>query len=116
MTRQLLPDASVDVFVNRTLVGSARTGDRGEVLLWVPYSPGLSLTLLGNKQGYVPRPLPWKTSKTPSEYRPTTAFSVKGGVQIWITVQISRWSLLKHIQCLKDQILNLPSPPLHSEK
>lgn len=75
VTRQLLPDASVDVFVNRTLMGSARTGERGEVLLWVPYSPGLSLTLLGNKQGYVPRPLPWKTSKTPSEYRPITAFS-----------------------------------------
>ncbi|KAI3365824.1 hypothetical protein L3Q82_000815 [Scortum barcoo] len=65
VTRQPLPGASVDVYLNHTLRSSARTGDRGEVLLWVDYSPGLSLTLLGNKEGYVPGPLPWSTTKRP---------------------------------------------------
>ncbi|XP_037617603.1 protein FAM171B [Sebastes umbrosus] len=65
VTRQALPGASVDVYVNHTLKSSARTGERGEVLLWVAYSPGLSLTLLGNMEGYVPSALPWSTTKRP---------------------------------------------------
>ncbi|XP_034409107.1 protein FAM171B [Cyclopterus lumpus] len=65
VTRQPLPGASVDVYVNHTLRSSARTGVRGEVLLWVAYTPGLSLTLLGNMEGYVPSPLPWSTTKRP---------------------------------------------------
>lgn len=67
VTRQPLPGASVDVYVNHTLSSSDRTGPRGEVLLWVAYSPGLSLTLLGKMEGYVPGPLPWSTAKRPSE-------------------------------------------------
>ncbi|XP_010786510.1 protein FAM171B [Notothenia coriiceps] len=65
VTRQALPGASVDVYLNHTLRSSVRTGERGEVLLWVAYSPGLSLTLLGNMEGYVPSPLPWSSSKRP---------------------------------------------------
>uniref|UniRef100_A0A667WU50 Family with sequence similarity 171 member B n=1 Tax=Myripristis murdjan TaxID=586833 RepID=A0A667WU50_9TELE len=65
VTRQPLSGASVDVYVNHTITSSARTGERGEVLLWVPYSPDLSLTLLGNMEGYVPCPLPWSTTKRP---------------------------------------------------
>ncbi|KAK5847853.1 hypothetical protein PBY51_016949 [Eleginops maclovinus] len=65
VTRQALPGASVDVYVNHTLRNSVRTGERGEVLLWVSYSPGLSLTLLGNMEGYVPSPLPWSSTKRP---------------------------------------------------
>ena len=67
VTRQALPGASVDVYLNHTLRSSVRTGERGEVLLWVAYSPGLSLTLLGNMEGYVPSPLPWSSTKRPSE-------------------------------------------------
>lgn len=67
VTRQPLPGASVDVYVNHTLRSSSRTGPSGEVLLWVAYSPGLSLTLLGHMGGYVPTPLPWSTAKRPSE-------------------------------------------------
>ncbi|XP_042369288.1 protein FAM171B isoform X2 [Plectropomus leopardus] len=65
VTRQPLPGASVDVYVNHTLRSSARAGQRGDVLLWVTYSPGLSLTLLGSMEGYVPSPLPWSTAKRP---------------------------------------------------
>ncbi|KAM4602197.1 protein FAM171B [Polymixia lowei] len=65
VTRQMLAGASVDVYVNHTLRSSAQTGERGEVLLWVPYSPDLSLTLLANMEGYVPTPLPWRTTKRP---------------------------------------------------
>lgn len=67
VTRQALPGASVDVYVNHTVTSSVLTGDRGEVLLRVAYRPGLGLTLLGKMEGYVPRPLPWITSKRPSE-------------------------------------------------
>ncbi|XP_013867457.1 protein FAM171B [Austrofundulus limnaeus] len=65
VTRQPLVGAWVDVYVNHTLRGSSQTGQSGEVLLWVGYSPGLSLTLLGHKEGFVPTPLPWSTTKRP---------------------------------------------------
>ncbi|TKS66656.1 Protein FAM171B [Collichthys lucidus] len=65
VTRQPLPGASVDVYINHTLRSSTQTGERGEVLLWVTYSPGLSVTLLGSMDGYVPSPLPWSTTKRP---------------------------------------------------
>ncbi|KAM6958254.1 protein FAM171B isoform 2-T2 [Tautogolabrus adspersus] len=65
VTRQPLQGASVDVYVNHTLKSSAQTGDTGDVLLWVDYSPDLSLTLLGNMEGYVPTPVPWSTNKRP---------------------------------------------------
>lgn len=67
VTRQPLPAASLDVYVNHSRTGSAQTGAGGNVLLWVSYSPGLSLTLLGRKPGYVPRPLPWSATRKPSE-------------------------------------------------
>lgn len=65
VTRQPLSGASVDVYINHTLIGSARTEEMGEVLLWVSYSPGLSLTLLGRMEGYLPSPLPWSTARRP---------------------------------------------------
>ncbi|XP_017295655.1 protein FAM171B [Kryptolebias marmoratus] len=65
VTRQPLAGASVDVYINHTLRGSSQTGQSGEVLLWVGYSPGLSLTLLGHKEGFVLAPLPWSTTKRP---------------------------------------------------
>ncbi|XP_007553760.1 protein FAM171B isoform X1 [Poecilia formosa] len=65
VTRRPLAGASVDVYLNHTSKSSAQTGEDGEVLLWVPYNPGVSLTLLGNKEGYVPTPLPWSTTKRP---------------------------------------------------
>ncbi|XP_039463504.1 protein FAM171B [Oreochromis aureus] len=65
VTRQPLSGASVDVYVNHTLRSSAQTGEIGEVLLWVAYSPGLGLTLLGSMEGYVPSLLPWSTNKRP---------------------------------------------------
>ncbi|KAM3585289.1 uncharacterized protein V6R79_012966 [Siganus canaliculatus] len=65
VTRQPLPGASVDVYVNHSVTSSAQTGERGDALLWVTYRPSLSLTLLGSKKGYVPSPLPWGTTKRP---------------------------------------------------
>lgn len=67
VTRQPLPGAAVDVYLNCSLTGSVQTAATGDGLLWVAYSPGLSLTLLGRKEGYVPRPLPWSATKRPRE-------------------------------------------------
>ncbi|KAM4538098.1 protein FAM171B isoform 1-T1 [Fundulus diaphanus] len=65
VTRRPLTGASVDLYLNHTLRSSTQTGEDGEVLLRVPYHPGVGLTLLGNKEGYVPNPLPWSTTKRP---------------------------------------------------
>ncbi|CAN9498330.1 unnamed protein product [Ophioblennius macclurei] len=66
VTRQPLSGAQVDVYMNHSVRSSARTGETGEVLLWVAYSPGgPGLILLGRMDGYVPSPLPWSTSKRP---------------------------------------------------
>ncbi|XP_077403085.1 protein FAM171B [Vanacampus margaritifer] len=65
MTRQLLPGASVGTYVNHTLISSTWTGAKGEALLRVPYSPQKSVTLVATKEGYVPGPLPWSTSRRP---------------------------------------------------
>lgn len=67
VTRQPLPGAAVDVYLNRSLTGSVQTVATGDGLLWVAYNPGLSLTLLGRKEGYVPHPLPWSATKRPRE-------------------------------------------------
>lgn len=67
MTRQPLVAASLDVYVNHSRTGSAQTGAGGDVLLWMSYSPGLNLTLLGRKPGYVPHPLLWSATRRPSE-------------------------------------------------
>lgn len=69
VTRQPLPGASVGVYMNHTLTGSAQTGATGEALLWVLYVPGISLTLVGDMEGYVPSPLPWSTAKKPGEWQ-----------------------------------------------
>ncbi|XP_054915199.1 protein FAM171B [Poeciliopsis prolifica] len=65
VTRRPLAGVSVDVYLNHTSKSSAQTGEDGEVLLRVPYDPGVSLTLLGSKEGYVPTPLPWTTTRRP---------------------------------------------------
>lgn len=85
VTRRPLARASVDVYLNHTSKSSARTGEDGDVLLRVPYNPGVCLTLLGSKEGYVPTPLPWSTTKRPSEFltetvplgAPSMLFTVK---------------------------------------
>uniref|UniRef100_A0A672HVC5 Membrane-associated ring finger (C3HC4) 7 n=1 Tax=Salarias fasciatus TaxID=181472 RepID=A0A672HVC5_SALFA len=66
VTRQPLSGAWVDVYLNHSVRSSARTGETGEVLLWVAYRPRApGLILLGRMEGYVPGPLPWTTSKRP---------------------------------------------------
>lgn len=67
VTRRRLGGAHVGVFVNHTLSSQALTGEKGEVLLRVPYSLGLSLTIVASMEGYVLTPLPWRTTKRPSE-------------------------------------------------
>ncbi|XP_077585251.1 protein FAM171B [Stigmatopora nigra] len=65
VTRRVLPGATVGIYLNHTLNSSAWTGQKGEALLWVPYSPGLSMTLVATLEGYIPSLLPWSTTKRP---------------------------------------------------
>ncbi|MEQ2206751.1 hypothetical protein XENOCAPTIV_002393, partial [Xenoophorus captivus] len=98
VTRRPLAGASVNVYLNHTLKSSAQTGEDGQVLLWVPYNPGVSLTLLGNKEGYVPTPMPWSTAKRPMlrsiELKAVAAISIQlycGGEELQVRgpIQIS---------------------------
>ncbi|RVE75069.1 hypothetical protein OJAV_G00013110 [Oryzias javanicus] len=84
VTRQLLPGASVGLYVNHTLRGSAQTDAAGAVLLWVQYDPGSGLTLLGTKEGYVPAPLPWSTAKRPIFSAVTMSLLPHSQGNIWL--------------------------------
>ncbi|XP_014847076.1 PREDICTED: protein FAM171B isoform X2 [Poecilia mexicana] len=84
VTRRPLAGASVDIYLNHTSKSSAQTGEDGEVLLWVPYNPGVSLTLLGNKEGYVPTPLPWSTTKRPIFSAVTLLLLPQSQGNIWL--------------------------------
>uniref|UniRef100_H3DIH4 Family with sequence similarity 171 member B n=1 Tax=Tetraodon nigroviridis TaxID=99883 RepID=H3DIH4_TETNG len=65
VSRQPLPGASVSVYLNHSLTSSAHTEPSGEVLFWIRSGPRPRLTLLGDRRGYVPRPLAWSTSRRP---------------------------------------------------
>ncbi|KAM6945399.1 protein FAM171B [Aplochiton taeniatus] len=60
-----LVGVEVSVFHNHSRMAWARTGPRGEAVLRVAYSPGISLTLLATMEGYVPLPLPWSSQRRP---------------------------------------------------
>lgn len=67
-SQQFLSKVSVEVFVNYTQTNSALTAENGAILLKVPYQLGMTLTIVASLGGYTLTPLPWKTSKMPSEY------------------------------------------------
>ncbi|XP_024144674.1 protein FAM171B [Oryzias melastigma] len=84
VTRQLLPGASVGLYVNHTMKSSAQTDAAGAVLLWVEYDPGSGLTLLATKEGYVPAPLPWSTAKRPIFSAVTMSLLPHSQGNIWL--------------------------------
>uniref|UniRef100_A0A4W5QCQ1 Family with sequence similarity 171 member B n=1 Tax=Hucho hucho TaxID=62062 RepID=A0A4W5QCQ1_9TELE len=84
VTRRRLGGALVEVFVNHTLSSQALTGERGEVLLRVPYSLGLSLTIVASMEGYVLTPLPWRTTKRPIFSSVTLSLLPQNQGNIWL--------------------------------
>ncbi|XP_026861535.2 protein FAM171B-like isoform X2 [Electrophorus electricus] len=65
VAHQTLSEATVDMFMNHTLIGSAVTDSDGSALFHVPYIQGRALTLVASQDGYIHTSLPWKTSKMP---------------------------------------------------
>ncbi|XP_072541131.1 protein FAM171B-like isoform X2 [Salminus brasiliensis] len=65
VSHQPLSQASVNVFVNYTLISSTKTSRDGSSALSIPYSQGRALIVVASKDGYVPTALPWKTTKKP---------------------------------------------------
>ncbi|XP_052359985.1 protein FAM171B-like [Oncorhynchus keta] len=84
VTRRRLGGAQVGVFVNHTLSSQALTGEKGEVLLRVPYSLGLSLTIVASMEGYVLTPLPWRTTKRPIFSSVTLSLLPQNQGNIWL--------------------------------
>ncbi|XP_035249042.1 protein FAM171B [Anguilla anguilla] len=83
-SRQSLSRAAVDVFVNHTRTDSSLTGDDGAVLLQVPYRLGLALTVLARRDGYVPAPLPWRTTRMPVFSSVTLSLFPHNQGNIWL--------------------------------
>ncbi|XP_059198154.1 protein FAM171B-like [Centropristis striata] len=65
LSRQLLSQAVVEVYINYTRTNSALTGEDGSVLLYVPYQTGMPITIVASKNGYLCTMLPCKTNRMP---------------------------------------------------
>ncbi|XP_072304290.1 protein FAM171B [Eucyclogobius newberryi] len=93
VSRAPLSGASVDLYVNHSLRSSVLTGPRGDVLLWVTYTPAESLTLVGRMEGYLPMPLPWSAARRPLFSALTLALLPQSQGNLWLyedSVLISR--------------------------
>ncbi|XP_045874941.1 protein FAM171B isoform X1 [Meles meles] len=84
ISRQYLSQAAVEVFVNYTKTNSTVTKHNGAVLIKVPYTLGLSLTIIAYKDGYVLAPLPWRTGKTPIYSSVTLSLFPQSQANIWL--------------------------------
>lgn len=84
VSRAPLSGASVDLYVNHSLRSSVLTSPRGDVLLWVTYSPAVSLTLVGRMEGYLPTPLPWSTTRRPLFSAVTLVLLPQSQGNIWL--------------------------------
>lgn len=65
LSRQYLSQAAVEVYVNYTRTLAALTGDDGAVMLRVPHQPGMPVTVVASRDGYVCTLLPCTTSRMP---------------------------------------------------
>ncbi|XP_074857743.1 protein FAM171B isoform X3 [Carettochelys insculpta] len=84
ISHQYLPQAIVEVFVNYTKTNSTLTGNNGVVLIKVPYTLGLSLTIASYKEGYMLTPLPWKTGRMPIYSSVTLSLFPQSQANIWL--------------------------------
>ncbi|XP_059024643.1 protein FAM171B [Mustela lutreola] len=84
ISRQYLSPAVVEVFVNFTKTNSTVTKSNGAVLIKVPYTLGLSLTVVAYKDGYVMTSLPWKTGKMPIYSSVTLSLFPQSQANIWL--------------------------------
>ncbi|CAG10308.1 unnamed protein product, partial [Tetraodon nigroviridis] len=98
VSRQPLPGASVSVYLNHSLTSSAHTEPSGEVLFWIRSGPRPRLTLLGDRRGYVPRPLAWSTSRRPGEW---------GGAGPRVKVNLAPGPLLRRPRCPPSSVLSV---------
>ncbi|CAJ1078768.1 protein FAM171B-like [Xyrichtys novacula] len=65
LSRQLLSQATVEVYINYTRTTTALTGEDGGVLLSIPYRDDLPITIVASKDGYMLSLLPYKASRMP---------------------------------------------------
>ncbi|XP_023568105.1 protein FAM171B, partial [Octodon degus] len=84
ISRQYLSQAVVEVFVNYTKTNSTVTKSNGAVLIRVPYTLGLGLTIVAYKDGYVLNPLPWRTGRMPIYSSVTLSLFPQSQANIWL--------------------------------
>uniref|UniRef100_A0A4W4H4E6 Family with sequence similarity 171 member B n=1 Tax=Electrophorus electricus TaxID=8005 RepID=A0A4W4H4E6_ELEEL len=120
VAHQTLSEATVDMFMNHTLIGSAVTDSDGSALFHVPYIQGRALTLVASQDGYIHTSLPWKTSKMPIFSSVTLSLFSQNQGNIWlfedsvlITGKISDTMPQPNVQFPKS-LLSLPSNNISS--
>ncbi|XP_027026955.1 protein FAM171A1 isoform X2 [Tachysurus fulvidraco] len=64
-THQPLSDATVDLFVNYTLIARETSGIDGNIFVRLPYRLGDLLVITATKRGYVPNSAPWRPNRLP---------------------------------------------------
>ncbi|XP_017324715.2 protein FAM171B [Ictalurus punctatus] len=84
VSQQPLSHASVEVFVNYTLINSTMTGRDGVTVLRVPYTHSWPLMLVARKDGYIQTPLLWKTTKIPIFSSVTLPLFYQNQGNIWL--------------------------------
>ncbi|XP_068427886.1 protein FAM171B-like [Clinocottus analis] len=65
LSRQYLSRAVVEVYVNYTRTNAALTGEDGGVLLHVPFTTGMPISIVASKDGFICTLLPCKTNRMP---------------------------------------------------
>ncbi|XP_041662538.1 protein FAM171B-like isoform X1 [Cheilinus undulatus] len=65
LSRQVLNQAVVEIYINYTRTTEALTGQDGSVLLDIPYQDGMPMTIVARKDGYTHTLLPYKASRMP---------------------------------------------------
>ncbi|KAL2088138.1 hypothetical protein ACEWY4_016966 [Coilia grayii] len=113
-SQRFLGGASVTVFVDGSRAVAAPTQGDGEVLMRVPYALGRSLSIVASLDGYLPRQMPWRTTKMPIFSSVTLALQPQTQGNIWlfedsvlITRKTSEYTSQPSVQFPKS-LLKLP--------
>lgn len=84
LSRQYLSQAVVEVYVNYNKTNTTLSGEDGGVLLHVPYRPGMLVTVVACKDGYICTLLPCKTHRMPIFSSVTLSLHGRNQGNIWL--------------------------------
>lgn len=96
LSRQYLSQAVVEVYANYNKTSTSLSGEDGGVLLHVPYRPGMLVTVVACKDGYICTVLPCKTHRMPSMLAVQCALVLR--VDVFLSIAVSHCENQRLIQ------------------